>query len=414
MGKPFFHGFFNNFLTPIHNFKEENYMKTKKIMAAVLASLCATAAMSTVVSADAPAGAADENTITEIDTTFTVDGILEGTALCDAIWGDYETNNYAYGHMTLTSDDPFVFIYPASIERLDKWVPIEGQNDYGLFISGLCNDVGAKDAVERAALPADTLDNLPETAYVTSATAASYTSVGDNKYWKIMTKGNKKITIKAHLTAAPMGYFTLKDKTEDNSSTTTDNNSSTTANNEPGGTTGNEPGATSGSSSSETTTIENKFTLKDGKLEGEALTKAIIGNSKNEWKDIQGLTFTSDKPFSVQFGVKAGAIEGDETATTYIMGVSELKKDELPDKAYNTTWTLSKDEVAAMLAGDATGKSLSVKSKDGSDIEVKVTATFKAASGTNGNKPTGIALAVTPVILAGAVVAVASIAKKKK
>lgn len=413
MGKPFFHGFFNNFLTPIYNFKEENYMKTKKIMAAVLASLCATAAMSTVVSADAPAGAADENTITEIDTTFTVDGILEGTALLDAIFGDYEQRSYML--MTLTSDDPFVFIYPGEIGRLNKWLPIEGDDIFGLFVSGLSEDVGAKDSTERVELPANTLDNLPDTAYVTSAEAGGLTTSGGGaEHWKIMTKNNKKITIKAHITAPPMGYFTLKDKTEDNSSTTTDNNSSTTTNNEPGGTTGNEPGATSGSSSSETTTIENKFTLKDGKLEGEALTKAIIGNSKNEWKDIQGLTFTSDKPFSVQFGVKAGAIEGDETATTYIMGVSELKKDELPDKAYNTTWTLSKDEVAAMLAGDATGKSLSVKSKDGSDIEVKVTATFKAASGTNGNKPTGIVLAVTPVILAGAVVAVASIAKKKK
>ena len=137
------------------------------------------------------------------------------------------------------------------------------------------------------------------------------------------------------------------------------------------------------------------------------------------------MTFTSDKPFSVQFGVKAGAINGNDTATTYIMGVSELKKDELPmviselkmdelpDSAYNTTWTLSDSEIAAMLEGDPTGKSMKIISKDGSDIEVKVTATFKAASGTD-NKDTGIALAFAPVILAGAAVIAVNVAKKRR
>lgn len=393
MGKPFFHGFFNNFLTPIHNFKEENYMKTKKIMAAVLASLCATAAMSTVVSAT-PVGT--EKTV--FDSTITVDGSLDGTKLTDAVYGDYESTGWYM--VTFTSDDPFAFMYNSDVDAVDGGVD-EGIDGIVTVVSGISAYIGYKhsdDAVVKGTLPASTLDNLPDDAFVTSYVV--YTNQASYGGWKIVSKGNKKITVKAHVEY--FGTATLKDKTEDPGAT--DKTDNKTEN----------PGATSGSSSSETTTIENKFTLKDGKLEGEALTKAIIGNSKNEWKDIQGLTFTSDKPFSVQFGVKAGAIEGDETATTYIMGVSELKKDELPDKAYNTTWTLSKDEVAAMLAGDATGKSLSVKSKDGSDIEVKVTATFKAASGTNGNKPTGIALAVTPVILAGAVVAVASIAKKKK
>lgn len=125
------------------------------------------------------------------------------------------------------------------------------------------------------------------------------------------------------------------------------------------------------------------------------------------------MTFTSDKPFSVQFDVKAGTIMGDEKATTYIMGVSELKMDELPDSAYNTTWTLSDAEVAAMPKGDPTGKSMKIVYKDGSDIEVKVTATFKAASGTD-NKDTSIMLAVAPVILAGAAVIVANVNKKRR
>lgn len=417
MGKPFFHGFFNNFLTPIHNFKEEKYMKTKKIMAAVLASLCATAAMSTVVSAT-PVGTEK----TEFDSTITVDGSLDGTKLTDAVYGDYESKGWYM--VTFTSDDPFAFMYNSDADAVDGGID-EGVDGIVTVVSGISAYIGYKhgdDAIVKGTLPASTLDNLPDDAFVTSyfvdSNQASYGG------WKIVSKGNKKITVKAHVEY--FGTATLKDKTEDNSSATSDTTSSTTSSttNDPGatnetssGTSNTEnSGSNSGSNSSDaaTTKVESTVSLKDGKLEGDTLTKAIIGDSKNEWKNIEGLTFTSDNPFSVQFDVKAGAIEGDETATTYIMGVSELKKDELPDKAYNTTWTLSKDEVAAMLAGDATGKSLSVKSKDGSDIEVKVTATFKAASGTNGNKPTGIALAVTPVILAGAVVAVASIAKKKK
>lgn len=387
-------------------------MKTKKIMAAVLASLCATAAMSTVVSAT-PVGVKKE----EVDVTFTVDGTLEGSAVLDAIFGDYKQN--AFELITMSSDDPFALIYPADWSRLDKWVPVEG-SDVGLCVSGLCMDIGAKDPTERIKLPASTVSDLPEEAYATSQGMFGITPIlNQPTYWKLVPKENKKITVKAHIQF--MGPAQLKDKTEDNSSATSDTTSNTT--NDPGatdetssGTSNTEnSGSTSGSNSSDasTTKVESTVTLKDGKLEGEELTKAIIGDSKNEWKNIEGLTFTSDKPFSVQFDVKAGAVEGDETATTYIMGVSELKKDALPDKAYNTTWALSKDEIAAMLAGDATGKSLSIKSKDGSDIEVKVTATFKAASGTD-NKNTGIALAVAPIALAGAAVIVASVAKKKK
>lgn len=375
-------------------------MKTKKIMAAVLASLCATAAMSTVVSAT-PLGVKKE----AVDVTFTVDGTLEGSAVLDAIFGDYKQN--AFELITLSSDDPFALIYPADWGRLDKWVPVEG-SDVGLCVSGLCNDIGAKDPTERIKLPASTVSDLPEEAYATSQGIFGLTAeLNKPTYWKIVSKGNKKITVKAHIQF--MGPAQLKDKTEDDKPAT-DNKTEN-----PGATDKTEnPGATNENNSNETTKVENKFTLKDGKLEGEALTKAIIGDSKNEWKNIEGLTFTSDKPFSVQFSVKAGAVKGDEKATTYIMGVSELNKEDLPDKAYNTTWTLSDDEIAAMLEGDPTGKTLSIKSKDGSDIEVKVTATFKAASGADDNKHTGIALAVAPMVLAGAAVIVASVAKKKK
>lgn len=402
-----FCGFFNNFLTPIHNFKEENYMKTKKIMAAVLASLCATAAMSTVVSAS-PAGTKQ----TVFDSTITVDGSLDGTKLTDAVYGDYESAGWY--NVTFTSDDPFAFMYNSDADAVDGGVD-EGIDGIVTVVSGISDYIGYKhsdDAVVKGTLPASTLDNLPDDAFVTSYVV--YTNQASYGGWKIVSKGNKKITVKAHVVY--FGPAILKDKTEDPGATDkTDNKTENPGVTDKTDDKPENPGTTdkTDNDANKTTKIESKFTLKDGKLEGEALTKAIIGDSKNEWKNIEGLTFTSDKPFSVQFDVKAGAIKGDEKATKYIMGVSELKKDALPDKAYNTTWALSKDEVAAMLAGDATGKSLSIKSKDGSDIEVKVTATFKAASGTD-TKNTGIALAVAPMVLAGAAVIVASVAKKKK
>lgn len=187
------------------------------------------------------------------------------------------------------------------------------------------------------------------------------------------------------------------DKTDDNKPGATDK------------TDDNKPGATD-----KADTVTNDITV-DKVLKGADLTKAIFGDSKKEWKDVESVTFESDEPFAVVFNVKEGKIKDDAKATKFIKGVTELAKDEdLPAKAFATKWTLSADEVAAMLEADAKADSLQLISQDGKKITVKATVTTKAASKPDDNKNTGIALVVAPVVLAGAAVAVAAISKKRK
>ncbi len=157
----------------------------------------------------------------------------------------------------------------------------------------------------------------------------------------------------------------------------------------------------------------------DKVLKGEELSKAVFGDSKKTWKDVESITFESDDPFAVVFNVKAGKVKGDDKATEFVKGVNELVKAELPAEAFATKWTLSADEVAAMLEADPDAANTQLISKDGKKITVTATVTVKAAAGDDdnkgdNNKPTGIALAVAPVVLAGAAVAVVTISKKRK
>ena len=162
-------------------------------------------------------------------------------------------------------------------------------------------------------------------------------------------------------------------------------------------------------------TVTNTVTV-DKVLKGAELSKAVFGDSKKEWKDVETITFESDEPFAVVFDVKAGKIKGDDKATTFVKGVNELAKADLPAEAFATKWTLSKDEVAAMLEADPTGENTQIISKDGKKIQVKATVTLKADAASDDktdNKNTGIALAVAPVILAGAAVAIVALKKRK-
>lgn len=155
--------------------------------------------------------------------------------------------------------------------------------------------------------------------------------------------------------------------------------------------------------------------IVDKVLKGADLSKAVFGDSKKTWKDVESITFESDDPFAVVFDVKAGKVKGDDKATTFVKGVNELVKAELPEEAFATKWTLSADEVAAMLEADPEGANTQLISKDGKKITVTAKVTLKAAAaGDDDNKPTGIALAVAPVILAGAAVAVVTLSKKRK
>lgn len=173
----------------------------------------------------------------------------------------------------------------------------------------------------------------------------------------------------------------------------------------------------------------NEVTV-DKSIKGEDLTKATFGDSEKTWTDAEEVTFEADEPFAITFNVKAGKIKGDAAATKFIKGVTELtKEDELPAEAYSTKWTLTADEVAAMTDADPKAESIEIIAKDGKKISVKATVTVKAAepgttesnttssetsNGGSDNANTGIALAVAPVILAGAAVAVVTIGKKRK
>lgn len=243
---------------------------------------------------------------------------------------------------------------------------------------------------------------------------------------------------------------TEEEEESSDSSTTTSSESSTTTSSESSTTTSSESSTTTSSDSSTTTseskpatsdedkpagddktdstdktetpgatdkaeTVTNTVTV-DKVLKGAELSKAVFGDSKKEWKDVETITFESDEPFAVVFDVKAGKIKGDDKATTFVKGVNELAKADLPAEAFATKWTLSKDEVAAMLEADPTGENTQIISKDGKKIQVKATVTLKADAASDDktdNKNTGIALAVAPVIFAGAAVAVVSLKKRK-
>lgn len=137
---------------------------------------------------------------------------------------------------------------------------------------------------------------------------------------------------------------------------------------------------------------------KDG-LSGAALEKQIFGDSGWTWGQVEKIEFVSDKLFSVQYTAADGSTKtlGEKT--------DERAED---DGIWNTAWTLdtslmSKDKPSAKLIA-----------KDGTaDITAKVYIKKDAQKPSNGDqKPTGIALAIAPVVLAaGAVIA---ISKKRK
>lgn len=183
------------------------------------------------------------------------------------------------------------------------------------------------------------------------------------------------------------------------------------------------PGETGTPGGSETDVIEATVDL------GEIDSKGVEGTKLNEmiftgdlkdltWKDVTSVEFTSEDLFSVQFSVKAGAIEGDADADWFTMGVDTLAKADDADK-FKTAWTLGEPELKAIVAAEKPGDGfVKVIAEDGKTAKVtaKVTAKKAAAEpekpGTNPG--TGIALAVAPAALAVAFVSVAAVMSKKK
>lgn len=357
-------------------------MKSRRIFAAVMASVCA-------VSATAVAAAATETTDKVLNNTPTTIGNWDKNVevpkddLKDAKAGDQLV--IATSGVATDAEKPgqIAIKYDAT-----DWPALPGFQA-ATDDKGYCNlDATAK-------------------AYTYTLTAEDLTAI--NSASKVIIGGQfytiDSITLKSAVTADPDTPAGDKDDNKPGATDKTDDN-------KPGATDktdDNKPGATD-----KADTVTNDITV-DKVLKGADLTKAIFGDSKKEWKDVESVTFESDEPFAVVFNVKEGKIKDDAKATKFIKGVTELAKDEdLPAKAFATKWTLSADEVAAMLDADAKADSLQLISKDGKKITVKATVTTKAASKPDDNKNTGIALVVAPVVLAGAAVAVAAISKKRK
>lgn len=171
-------------------------------------------------------------------------------------------------------------------------------------------------------------------------------------------------------------------------------------------------GTTSGDNSTSkptVTTADVEFTVNK-ELEGEEANKAVFGDSGKAWKDVTSVTFKSDVPFALGFKVSKGDVKGDAEKDWIQKGVDELNKEDLPDEAYATEWTLSADEIEAMLKANADGY-IRLATKDGAEATITATMTVKAEES---SPNTGVALAIAPAALATAFVTVAAVMSKKK
>ncbi len=163
------------------------------------------------------------------------------------------------------------------------------------------------------------------------------------------------------------------------------------------------PGDTDKTSDSEDKQETIDVTLKnvDSKngIEGEALDKLLFGDSGWTWGQVEKIEFTSDKLFSVQYTAADGS-----TKTLSEQTAARAEDDGI----WNTAWTLdtslmSKEKpFVKLIAKDGTA-----------DITAKVYIKMNAEKPSNSDqKPTGIALAIAPVVLAAGAVIV--ISKKRK
>lgn len=366
-------------------------MKSRRIFAAVMASVCA-------VSATAVAASATEETAV-IGTVKGNGAVTDGNVMLKDTLKGIDATAVAKVVVTLTKKDGGATVNGAiGMNVAGKWTSWSKESAKDKLEWSV--DVEGVDA-ESLQVQIHYMDGLEWSDTDEAWKGEATVTVESVKY---LDKDGKELKAPAD-PDTPAGD--KDDNKDDNKPGATDK----TDDNKPGATDktdDNKPGA------SDKETITNDVVV-DKVLKGADLTKAIFGDSKKEWKDVESVTFESDDPFAVVFNVKAGKIKDDAKATKFIKGVTELTKDEdLPAKAFATKWTLSADEVAAMLEADAKADSLQLISKDGKKITVKATVTTKAASKPDDNKNTGIALVVAPVVLAGAAVAVAAISKKRK
>lgn len=180
---------------------------------------------------------------------------------------------------------------------------------------------------------------------------------------------------------------------------------------------------------------DKKPVVIEANIKGVDSTKGVEGTDLNDlllvkenvrytWDDVESVTFTSDKLFSVQFATTEAAAG----TTWYTMtkekpavdAVDVLRADD--DNIWATSWTIGAEEFAMFDTTKADkGYVKLIAKEDGTDISVTVNikknAAGKPVEGGNGDDTppaTGIALAIAPVVLAGAAAAVVAANKKRK
>lgn len=133
-------------------------------------------------------------------------------------------------------------------------------------------------------------------------------------------------------------------------------------------------------------------------IEGAALDALLFGDSGWTWNEVEKVEFSSEGLFSVSYKAEDGLHTlGEVIATDRATG----------DSIWNTEWTLDaskmgKEKYAKIIAKDGTV-----------DVTVKVYIKQDAEKPAGADQvPTGIALAVAPIVLASGFVIVAS--KKRK
>lgn len=413
-------------------------MKSRKILAAVLAPVCAVSAVAVVANA---ANEAKETVVAEATGSvwegwnnvgakytqfFKKDTLADGAKAGDKVVvsvkllksdnENYDAEQTAYkiglqngsdkditgvSYQEITKDGDYEFTLTAdNITELDGKV----NTQYGTYIQAKgCNIeiTGAKLIRAEAAEAPATPDGSATTNTGNTTTTPT---------------GNTTTTPTGNTTTTPTG----------NTTTTTTGNTATTSTNDPGATNSN---ATSNTSKVEKQTATVTLPkLTDNGLEGNKLFEAIFGadnKTKVNWTDCESIKFeTSDgkSKVSVQFSTVEGKIKEDPKATWFEMGKHTLAKAD-DDKKFAASWTLGADEFAAFdTSKDNKGYVKAVTdNKDGADVKVSITfkegvnVTMPNADDTSKDdqEGTGIALAVAPVVLAGAAVAAVAIAKKK-
>ena len=373
-------------------------MKSRRILAAVLAPVCALSATAVVASAEA--------------TPVT---LFEGDVEYDSSWaltvGD---------HIKVSTDD--VAEAKAGDKILVTAEPLSTDAETKITVQS-----GSWSDVDDIGYPIIT-EACTTTFELTAEQAKAFNEgIGDEGATMFVVKGgNVKITKVEYVAAeeeTPATSETTSDTTSDTpatSETTSDTTSDTPANSEatsdttsdnsaetetPGTT---DPGATD--ESTDTLTVEIKV---PGKLEGDDLNKAIFGDTDYTWADVTNAKFTSDTTFSLQFST----LEEKAGKNWFTMGADEVPAARGDEAMWNTSWELTENEFAIIDTTKPGGAYVKLyKDDNGTEFTVnaEITIKKKAAEEDPDNAGTGIALAIAPVVLAGAAAVVVAVNKKRK